>query len=452
MKTVIKGATIWDGASSVHEKGTIIIEGDKIEAVLTEKQQRGYSLPADAEVIDGTGKLAIPGLINAHTHLYSSLARGMIVPGYSPNTFTQILEQLWWRLDKALDPLSVRMSAVIGAMEAARCGVTTLIDHHASPKAVTGSLKAIKDAVNREIGLRGVFCYELSDRDGVSVRDEGIKENLKFISESDPNDSMSASLFGLHASFTVSDESLSKVSEQIPDGVGIHIHVAEGPEDEQQCRLKHAVRIIERLGKFGLLRDRSLLIHCLHVDELEKDLIAQSGSMVVHNPLSNMNNAVGIFDMEGFLKRGIVVGLGTDGLGENMLSALFTAGILQKVSIGDCQAAGFDDLKTILFDNNSRIASLLLGVQVGRIAPGYKADIAMFKYNPPTPIDGGNILGHLLFGIAVHDLQVSNLIVGGQEVIKQGQFAKLDEAQIYSEARGVASGLWSRISKVKNVR
>ncbi len=447
MKRVIDGARIWDGANSFDEKGTIIIDDDgKIEAVLTGAERDRYEPPASAETIDGDGKLAIPGLVNAHTHLYSSLARGMALPNYSPSTFTQILEQLWWRLDKALDPASVRMSALIGAMEAARCGVSTLIDHHASPNAVTGSLRAIKGAVNDDIGLRGAFCYELSDRDGMAIRDEGIEENLEFLSSDDPTDTMCTALFGLHASFTLSDESLSMVSERIPEGAGVHIHVAEGPEDEEQCQAEHGMRIVERLHKFNLLRERSVLAHCLHIDEAEKDMVAGSMATVVHNPRSNMNNAVGVFDMGGFLRRGITVGLGTDGLGANMLSELFTAGILQKVSTKDSLAAGFGDLQKILFDNNPHIASQLLGAQLGRIAPGYEADIALFDYDPPTPIDAGNVLGHLLFGIAVHDLHVSDLIVAGRSVIRDAHFANLDEDAIYAQAREEATALWARIS------
>ena len=446
MKRVIDGARIWDGANSFDEKGTIIIDDGKIEAVLTGAERDRYEPPASAERIDGDGKLAIPGLVNAHTHLYSSLARGMALPDYSPRTFTQILEQLWWRLDKALDPASVRMSALIGAMEAARCGVSTLIDHHASPNAVTGSLRAIKGAVNDDIGLRGAFCYELSDRDGMAIRDEGIEENLEFLSSDDPTDTMCTALFGLHASFTLSDESLSMVSERIPEGAGVHIHVAEGPEDEEQCQAEHGMRIVERLHKFNLLRERSVLAHCLHIDEAEMDMVAGSMATVVHNPRSNMNNAVGVFDMGGFLRRGITVGLGTDGLGANMLSELFTAGILQKVSTKDSLVAGFGDLQKILFDNNPHIASQLLGAQLGWIAPGYEADIALFDYDPPTPIDAGNVLGHLLFGIAVHDLHVSDLIVAGRSVIRDAHFANLDEDGVYAQAREEATALWARIS------
>lgn len=444
MKRVIEGAAIWDGADSLQHDGAIVIDDGRIEAVLTRAERNQYPLPARVDRIDGHGRLAIPGLVNAHTHLYSSLARGMALPGYAPESFTQILEQLWWRLDKALDPESVRMSALVGAMEAARCGVTTLVDHHASPHTVGGSLSAVRNAVNHDVGLRGVFCYELSDRDGSGIRDQGIEENLRFLSADGETSEMSAGLFGLHASFTLSDESLQAVSDRIPEGVGIHIHVAEGPEDEEQCHATYGTKVVDRLKRYGLLRSRSILAHCLHVDEHEKDAIAASKAIVVHNPRSNMNNAVGVFDMEGFLSRGIVVGLGTDGLGANMLTELFTAGVLQKLATGDSLAAGFGDLQKILFDNNPNIAERLLGVKVGRIMPGYAADIAMFDYEPPTPITAGNVLGHLLFGIAVHDLRVSELVVGGRSVIRDHAFAGVDEEDVYEQARITADALWKR--------
>jgi len=444
MKRVIEGATIWDGADSLQHDGAIVIDDGRIEAVLTRAERNQYPLPARVDRIDGHGRLAIPGLVNAHTHLYSSLARGMALPGYAPESFTQILEQLWWRLDKALDPESVRMSALVGAMEAARCGVTTLVDHHASPHAVGGSLSAVCSAVNHDVGLRGVFCYELSDRDGAEIRDQGIEENLRFLSADGETSEMSAGLFGLHASFTLSDESLQAVADRIPEGVGIHIHVAEGPEDEEQCHATHGTKVVDRLKRYGLLRERSILAHCLHVDEDEKDAIAASKAIVVHNPRSNMNNAVGVFDMEGFLNRGIVVGLGTDGLGANMLTELFTAGVLQKLTTGDSLAAGFSDLQKILFDNNPHIAERLLGVKVGRIMPGHASDIAMFDYEPPTPVTAANVLGHLLFGIAVNDLRVGELIVAGRSVIRDHTFAGVDEEAVYEQARSTADALWKR--------
>ena len=444
MKRLIRGANIWDGTDRLVQGGGILIDGEEVEAVLTrEELSRGQFSPA--EEIDGTGRFAIPGLINAHTHLYSSLARGMAVRSFAPTSFSEILEQLWWRLDKALDVETVRISGLIGAMAAARCGVTTLIDHHASPNAVLGSLTALREVVCERVGLRSAFCYETSDRDGEAIRTQGIEENLEFLKDEAEKDAMSASLFGLHASFTLSDEALELVSTHLPEGAGIHIHVAEGPEDEVRCVDEHGIRVAERLDRFGLLRPTSILAHCLHLDGAEKDLVAERDAIVVHNPRSNMNNAVGTFDLEGFLSRGVLTGLGTDGLGTNLLGEVFTAGLLQKHAAGDPLAGGFDALYALLFENNPKIVERLFGVRVGRIAPGYAADIALLDYLPFTPLTGQNALGHLLFGVSVHDLRVSDLFVAGRPVLREGRFVDLDEGAIYAQGSTAATQLWDRL-------
>ena len=437
---------VWDGAKRVITDATIDVDDGRIRWMGSTSEAPP---PADgADVQDARGKLALPGLVNAHTHLYSSLARGMAVSPFEPSSFTEILEQLWWRLDKALDPASVRASAQIGAMEAARCGVTTLIDHHASPNAIAGSLEAVDAVVVEEVGLRGAFCYELSDRDGPAKRDEGIAENVRFLSR--PGTDHSAGLFGLHASFTVSDETLEQVAKTIPDSAGIHIHVAEGPEDEVQCEQSHGIRIIKRLDRFGLLRPRSILAHCLHIDDEEKALLAERDAVVVHNPRSNMNNGVGRFDLDGFLGRGIVTGLGTDGLGANMLAELFTAGILQKHAAGDPLKGAFDQLHALLFDHNPTIARRLLGVDVGRLAAGGPADLILLDYTPPTPLDANTVLGHLLFGAAVHTVRVTDSFVAGRPILRNGEFVDIDEEAVYAHAREQASALWRRLESEVN--
>jgi len=444
MKRLIEPITVWDGRSTVLHDAAIVLEDGRVTDVLSRTQRTGSAADID-DRIDGSGKLAIPGLVNAHTHLYSALARGMAISGFAPTSFAQILEQLWWRLDKALHAASVRASALVGAMEAARCGVTTLIDHHASPNTIAGSLDTMRRVVCDEIGMRGVFCYELTDRDGIERRDAGIDENLRFLSSIAPGDTMSAAQFGLHAAFTLSDESLERVADALPEGAGVHTHVAEGPEDEDQTQAKHGETVIDRLDRFGLLRPRSILVHCLHLSEAEKDLIAERDAMVVHNPRSNMNNAVGLFDLDGYLGRGILTGLGTDGLGSNMLGELFTAGILQKHSRGEPLVGSFDQLDALLFRGNPAIVERILGVRVGRIEAGGPADIALLDYVPPTPLSADNILGHLLFGMAVHTLRVSDLIVAGRDVIRNGRFVEIDEVAAYAMAREAADGLWKRI-------
>lgn len=437
----IDNLRIWDGGNNVFSNASLLIENGQIEGI-TPTSEAG-ALPDHGQRIDGQGKLAIPGLVNAHTHLYSSLARGMAVSPYAPTTFTEILEQLWWKLDKALDPETVRVSALVGAMEAARCGVTTLIDHHASPNAIPESLDALRETVVDELGLRAALCYELSDRDGTELRDQGIAENVRLLSL--PQTDHVAALFGIHASFTVSDETLAKVADSIPEDAGIHIHVAEGPEDEVQCEAKHGMRVVERLDHFGLLRPRSILAHCLHINEAEKDLIAERDAIVIHNPRSNMNNAVGTFDMMGFLDRGITTGLGTDGLGANMLAELFTAGILQKQASGNSLAGSFDALYQLLFVNNPAIARRLLGANVGQITVGSPADVVLLDYESPTPLEAGNALGHLLFGTAVHSMRVTDSFVAGRAILRDSRFVDLDEAAIYAHAREQAASLWKRL-------
>ena len=444
MKRIIEPITVWDGGSAVLEDAAILIEGDRVSRIL-DASQRGDVSDVD-DRIDGSGKLAIPGLINAHTHFYSSLARGMAVSGYAPTSFGEILEQLWWRLDKALDPPSIRASAVVGAIEAARCGVTTVVDHHASPNAIPGSLDLMHDAVCGRVGLRGVFCYELSDRDGPEARDLGIEENVRFLAECAEADApLAAAHFGLHAAFTLSDESLERVAETLPDGAGVHIHIAEGPEDQEWSEREFGARVVERLDWFGLLRPRSVLAHCLHLVESEKDLVRERDAIVVHNPRSNMNNAVGLFDLDGYLGRGALVGLGTDGLGCNMLAELFTAGIVQKHSRHDALVGGFDQLSALLFTGNPAIGERLLGLRLGRIETGGPADIVLHDYVPPTPLSGENLLGHLLFGTAVHSLRVSDLLVAGRPILRGGTFVDLDEEAEYAQAREEAAKLWRRI-------
>jgi putative selenium metabolism protein SsnA len=444
MELLVKPVTVWTGEEVIDDAAILIRDGN-IAAVGPAEDASSLKIDARTERINGTGRLAVPGLINAHTHLYSSLARGMPVSPFHPTSFTQILEQLWWKLDKALDPQSIRASALVGAMEAARCGVTTLIDHHASPNAIPGSLDLVKEEVCGRLGLRGTFCYELSDRDGPERSGQGIEENLRFLGAIGNADPFCSGQFGLHASFTVEDETLERAATRLPDGVGIHIHVAEGPEDEVRCQESHGMRIAQRLDRFGLLRPTSILAHCLHIDEAEKDLVAERDAVVVHNPRSNMNNAVGLFDMAGFLERGILTGLGTDGLGANMLAELFTAGILQKHSNADPLAGPFDALDVLLFRNNPRVAGRLLGVDLGRLVPGAPADIALLDYTPPTPLRSENALGHLLFGTAVHSLRVTDLLVAGKRVLSNGAFVDVDEEAVYAHAREQAQRLWDRL-------
>jgi cytosine/adenosine deaminase-related metal-dependent hydrolase len=294
------------------------------------------------------------------------------------------------------------------------------------------------------VGLRAALAYEVTDRDGGNRTRQGIEENVRFLAAARTSAGRFAAHFGLHAAFTLSDETLALVAATIPSDAGVHIHVAEGPEDETLSMERHGVRVIERLDRFGLLRPTSILAHVLHLDDAEKDRVAERDVAVVHNPRSNMNNAVGTFDLHSYLRRRTLTGLGTDGLGSNLLTELFTAGLLQKHARQDPLAGGFSDLHQLLFVNNPKIAERAFGLRFGRIAPGYPADIALIDYEAPTPLDADTILGHLLFGVALHALRVSDLFVGGRPVLRRGAFVDVDEAAELAHAREQATLVWTR--------
>ncbi|MBU4484123.1 amidohydrolase family protein, partial [bacterium] len=257
--------------------------------------------------VDACGGLIMPGLINTHMHFYSTFARGMSLDGKSATNFVEILEKLWWRLDKKLTEEDIYYSALIPLIESVKCGTTTIIDHHASPFAVEGSLELLAKAVE-EIGLRASLCYEISDRDGKEIADSGIAENVRFIKEHKGSDVLSG-LMGLHASFTISDETLEKaVSEASSLNVGCHVHVAEDKADLDDSKSKYEMGVVERLNSRGVLGPNTIAGHCIHISDKEIDLLADTKTNVVHNPESNMNNAVGCARVIDMFKKNVLVG------------------------------------------------------------------------------------------------------------------------------------------------
>ena len=289
--------------------------------------------------MDVGGKVIMPGLINTHMHLYSTFARGMALKDSPPTNFQEILERLWWRLDKALTEEDVYYSALVPLMDCVKNGTTTIFDHHASPGTVHGSLFTLLKAA-RAVGIRSCLCYEVSDRDGKEIAEQGIRENVEFINACNrPGDDMAKGMFGLHASLTLSDETLSRCcKENAGTGAGFHIHAAEGRVDLEECLRRHGRRVIERLSDFGVLGSKTIAAHCVHVDDREVDLLKESKTKVVHNPESNMGNAVGYAPVIDMLRRGVQVGLGTDGYTCDMFESLKVANILHKHQLGDPNA------------------------------------------------------------------------------------------------------------------
>jgi putative selenium metabolism protein SsnA len=407
------------------------IAGDRVA-----ESAAALSLQPDEELVDLAGALVLPGLVNAHTHLYSALARGMPGPAEPPRRFVEILERVWWRLDRALDEKTVYLSGLVGAIEAARSGTTLLVDHHASPSFVRGSLATLRRAVE-EVGLRSVLCYETTDRNGLPGRDAGIAENRAFAAAA--RGALTRGMVGAHASFTLSDESLGLLRAAVAETAsGLHVHAAEDLADVEDCRRRSGVGVVERLRRQGLLAARTLLVHGVHLSAAELEEAQVAGAWLVHCPRSNMNNGVGHAPTAAFRR----AALGTDGLDADMLAEV-RAAFLKMRDAGRPDALG---AALAMLAGGHRLAESLLGIPLGRLVPGAPADLVALDYRPPVPLTPENLAGHLLFG--VDRSHVRSTMVAGRFVLRDRVLATVNEAEVFTHARAAAGALWERMRQL----
>ena len=407
-----------------------IVDGAIVDVLPKVRPGRGE------ETVDLSGKIVMPGFVNSHTHLYSSLSRGMPAPSTSPRNFPEILRKIWWKLDEALDEESIYYSALVGAIESAKLGTTTLVDHHASPNHIYNSLDLIKEGISR-IGLRGILCYETTDRGGRKRRDAGLDENERFLTEN-ANNSHFRGTVGAHASLTLSDESLGMLGELA--GIydcGVHIHVAEDKADVQDCRKRHRVGIVDRLSEFGVLSKKSIFAHGVHLNQKELSRVERSKTWMVHNPRSNMNNRVGYAPLHWFGERSA---LGTDGFPSDMFEES-EIGYFRNVE--SASRTKFQRLPTML-QSGQQLVSEFFGRPFGRIAKGSPADLIVVEYNPPTPLHSKNLIGHFLFGM--NSASVQHVMIDGNWVVWDRQVLGIDEQAVMDKASRVASKLWKRMN------
>lgn len=419
--------------------GAVYIEEEKIievgqTSVLREKYK-------DAEYLDAEGMLIMPGYLNIHEHIYSAFARGLSIPGETPKSFLEILEHTWWNIDRHLLSEQVYYSAMDTYLESIENGVTFVNDHHASYAAVKGSLFEIAKAAE-ETGVRTCLCYEISDRDGKKKCVDAINENMEFLAYvKEKNTAMLKGMVGLHASFTLSDETLALCKEKNVLNAGYHVHIAEGLYDEEQCENMYGMSVVERFAKKGILGADTIAGHCIHISEQDLDIIKDTHTMVVHNPESNMGNAVGAPDVIHMLDKGILVGLGTDGYTHDMTESLKVANILQK-HVRGLADRGFSEASELLFENNAKIASKIVGEPVGVLKPGALADLILVNYMSPTPLTKDNINGHLMFG--VNGAMTDTTIINGKIKMRH-RLLCMDEEQIMAKCRESAKSLWKTL-------
>jgi len=425
----------------IKESFDIVLDGGVIKAI-------GSNLAGNypgATVKEMNGKLVMPGIVCSHNHFYSGLARGIMADIKPSPDFISILKNLWWRMDRALDEEALYYSGLICSLEAIKNGCSSVIDHHASPNYIAGSLKTLRSGFLKA-GLRGMTCFETTDRNGgMQEMMAGVEENIAFAQLIDNAKAkgeepyLVESHIGAHAPFTVTDEGLSMMSEAVKaTGRGIHIHVAEDRYDVTHSHHHYSQDIVERLDSFGLINEKTLLAHGLFLSDRDIDILNAKDGFLVHNARSNMNNNVGYNSK---LTRFKNVALGTDGIGADMFEELKFAFFKHR----DAGGPLWPDSFTRNLWNGNEILARNFGAKFGRLDPGNKADLTILDYTSPTPFVADNLPGHIAFGINAGN--VNSVIVEGRFVYEDRSFP-FDIAPIYAEARKVAQRLWKTMDRL----
>ena len=430
-----------DSAMPYLENGGVAVEGAKIlEVGETAALKAKYP---QADFIDAKGMVIMPAFINAHSHIYSGLARGLSIKGHNPTNFFEVLDGMWWNIDRHLTLEDTRRSAYTTYIDSIKTGCTTVFDHHASYCEIEGSLFAIEE-VAKELGVRTCLCYEVSDRDGEAKCDAAIQENADFIAHCEKEqDPMVKAMFGGHALFTISDRTFEKMVKANDGRTGFHIHVAEGMNDVYDSLQKYGTRSVNRLLNQGILGPKTLLGHCIHVNPAEMDIIKETGTMVVNNPESNMGNAVGCSPVLQMIHKGILVGMGTDAYTFDMLESLKVALIIQRHHACLPNVA-WCEVTDMLFKNNREICAKYFPDPLGILKAGAAADVIVMDYKPFTPFSGDNIDGHMIFGMTGR--QCETTMCNGRLLMKDRQLIGIDEEAVNARTLEVSKKLWGRLN------
>jgi putative selenium metabolism protein SsnA len=416
----------------VREGMDVLIDGNKVVRV-------GQNLApdsADARTIDLAGNLLSPGIVCSHNHFYSALARGILADIKPSTDFVSVLQNLWWRLDRAIDEEILYCSGLVGAIEAVRAGTTAVVDHHASPGFIGGSLKTLKKAFEK-VGLRGILCYEVTDRNGGSQMRQGIEENIAF-AQSAKGRLLEAAI-GAHAAFTLGDEALALLSEAVrATGSGIHIHAAEDSYDSAAAHHLYQMDIMQRLESRNLLDGKTICAHGVHLTDSDISKLNEHDCFLVHNARSNMNNGVGYAGKLPAIRN---VALGTDGIGSDMFEEMKFAYFKHRDAGGAFWPGNF----LAFLHNGTRLLERYFPGSFQRIEAGSVADLVIYDYRNPTPLVGENIAGHLAFGLSSGS--VKTVIINGSIVYEDRRFP-FDLDPIYEKANRAAKALWKRMDEL----
>ncbi len=429
-----------DKARPYLEKGAVLVEGRNILQIGDcAALQAAYP---QARFVDAKGGVIMPAFINVHSHIYSALARGLSIKGYNPTNFYEILDGQWWAMDRQLTLAGTRASAYATIIDGIKTGCTTIFDHHASYKEITGSLFEIEKAV-KELGIRACLCYEVSQRDGEKKCDEAIEENANFITHCEQEqDPMVKAMFGGHALFTIDDKTFEKMAAANNGRTGYHIHVSEGLNDVYDSALRYGTRSVNRLLNNGILGERTMLGHCIHLNNGEMDILRDTGTMVCNNAESNMGNAVGCAPIRQMMEKDILVGMGTDSYTFDMLEALKVSLIIQRHNACMPNVA-WGEVTKMLFENNAKICARYFPDTLGVLKPGASADIIIMDYKNFTPFSGANVDGHMIFGMTGRQCEFT--MCAGKILMEDRKLVGIDEEAVNAHIMEEGVKLWKAL-------
>ncbi|MHA1960577.1 MAG: amidohydrolase family protein [Candidatus Thorarchaeota archaeon] len=426
-----------DKSNMVIENGYVLIEDTKIAEIGDGKPPKRLDT-----TIDASGKVVIPGIITAHTHLYGILLRGASLNIDPPVDFAQVLQRVWWPVDEALTPDDAWASALSASADMLRNGSTFFADTYSGPNSIESTLDRIADATER-IGIRSLLAFEATERNTTEEGARGIEENVRFAKSVAQASDLTSLMMSIHASFTVSDDLIIEAVKRADElEIPLTIHTSEGLVDLYHNLERYGERTVERLSRLGALGDRTVLAHCVHVDSNELDLISKSGTSVAHNPMSNMLNAVGTSPVPDMLARGITVGLGNDGWifdpFENMRCAL----TVHRLEARNPSVIGSDQVFRMATIDGARCYGM--DEMIGSIETGKLADLVVLDgTRVPTPLNPSSVIGHLVNTFGGRD--VTDVLVNGVHVIKGRRLTKISDEEVSDKSTDSAESLWSRL-------
>jgi cytosine/adenosine deaminase-related metal-dependent hydrolase len=383
------------------------------------------------------GQVLTPGFVDAHTHLYGLLAHGIPL-AKAPSGFMPFLEDFWWPLvENRLDKEMINAATDYNCAAMIRSGITSFYDCEEAPNALPGILNAQAEVV-RSRGLRGVLSFEATQRLSANNGQLGLQENAEFTDATNTHGELVKGLMCYHTTFTCDAPFIHQAYRMAEErSVLVHAHCSEGAYEPRYALEKFGKRPIEYYESLGVLSERSLLSQCVQVDEAEIELLARRKARMTHMPLSNCEVGGGIAPVPALVAAGVTVGLGSDGYITDFFEVMRGAFLIHKANLQDPTVMPAALVWYLATEGGAKAIGL---ENVGRLSPGWQADLQLFRADLPTPLKEHNLYDQTL--LYCHQTDVTGTMVAGKTLMREGIVSGVDGAALRERTRAAAERLW----------